>query len=197
MNMGVWIISLVAPSAMVAALLGNRRGLLGVMGDVSGLASGLSGLALATYTGVLVSNTAIPLWQESRHVLPILFGASAMASAGSIFEIAFDDPYARRVTYTFGTAGRVAELAASVALERRTNPIFARPLHSGVSGILWKSAALLTAASLVVSMLPGKSRKKKIASGVLGILGSLTMRYAIHRAGVASSRDPRAAAALA
>jgi hypothetical protein len=141
MNMGVWIIPTVAPSAMVAALFGNRRGFLGKIGDVSGMAAGLAGLALSTYTGVLVANTAVPVWQESRRILPILFGASAMASAGSIFDLAFEDPRARRVTYTFGTIGRVAELAASLVLERhaaRIDPRIARPLNTGSSGMLYR-----------------------------------------------------------
>ena len=113
MNMGVWILSGVAPSAIAAAIFGGRRGIAGAFGEISGIASGLAGLGLATYTGVLVSNTAVPVWQESRRVLPILFGASAMASAGSLFDLLFEDPQARRITYTFGTIGRVAELAAS------------------------------------------------------------------------------------
>jgi formate-dependent nitrite reductase membrane component NrfD len=196
MNMGVWVISAVAPSAMVAALFGNRRGFLGKIGDVSGIAAGLAGLALSTYTGVLIANTAVPVWQESRRILPILFAASAMASAGSIFDLAFEDPRARRVTYTFGTIGRVAELAASLALERqvaRIDPKIARPLNTGCSGMLWKTAAVMTGASLALSLLPGKSRKKRLAAGILGTLGSLVMRYGIHHAGVASARDPRAA----
>lgn len=195
MNMGAWILSTIAPSAIAAAMFQPRRGLIGVFGDVSGIASGLAGLALSTYTGVLVSNTAVPVWQESRHVLPILFGASAMASAGSIYDLAFDDPRARRITYTFGAIGRVVELAASVALERQVAQVderVARPLKTGVSGTLWKAAGALTAASLVLSVIPGKSRKKRVATGVLGILGSLALRYAVHHAGVASSRDPRA-----
>jgi hypothetical protein len=195
MNMGVWILTTLAPAAGVAALFANRGGLLGTLGDVSGVAAGVAGLGLATYTGVLVANTAIPVWQESRSILPILFGASAMASAGCIFDIAFDDPLARRVTYTFGTIGRTAELVASLMLENRaarTAGLVAEPLKRGPSGILWKTATALTAASLIVSLLPGKSRKKRIAAGVLGALGSLTLRYGIHMAGVASARDPKA-----
>jgi len=196
MNIGVWILTTLAPAAGVAALFANRGGLLGTLGDVSGIAAGVAGLGLATYTGVLVANTAIPVWQESRSILPILFGASAMASAGCLFDIAFDDPRARRVTYTFGAIGRTAELAASLMLEHRaarTAALVAEPLKRGPSGMLWKTATALTAASLIVSLLPGKSRKKRIAAGVLGALGSLTLRYGIHMAGVASARDPKAA----
>lgn len=194
MNMGAWILSTVSPSAIAAAMFGKRGGLLGMFGEVSGVASGLSGLALSTYTGVLVANSAVPVWQESRSLLPILFGASAMASAGSLFDLAFEDPAARRVTYTFGTLGRVAELAATVALERRVArvPRVARPLKTGSSGLLWKTATVMTAGSLALSLWPGASRKRRVAAGVMGTLGSLMMRYGIHRAGIASARDARA-----
>jgi formate-dependent nitrite reductase membrane component NrfD len=195
MNMGVWILSSVSPSAIAAALFGGRGGVLGKFGEISGIASGIAGMGLATYTGVLVSNSAVPVWQESRRVLPILFGASAVASAGSLFDLFFEDPAARRITYTFGTIGRVAELTASFVMERqaaRLDERIARPLKRGVSGALWKTAGALTAGSLLLSVLPGNSRKKRIAAGVLGLAGSLCLRFGVHRAGVASARDPRA-----
>jgi hypothetical protein len=194
MNMGVWILSSIAPSAIVASLLATQRGFLGAIGQISGIASGIAGLGLSTYTGVLVSTSAIPVWQQSRHVLPILFGASAMATAGSIYDLFFEDPEARRVTYTFGMLGRAAELTAGIVMERQIEaqtPLVAEPLKRGVSGALWRTAAVLTAASLIAGMFP-RSRKARIASGVLGILGSFTLRHAIHRAGFASARDPRA-----
>lgn len=194
MNMGVWILSGAAPTAICAGLLIRRRGVLGTIGEGFGFASGFFGTALATYTGVLLGTTAIPLWQHSRRILPILFGASGMASAGSLFDMLLESPVERRITFAFGTAGRVAELAASVALERQLGriPAVAKPLKSGFSGFLWKTAAVLTASSLIVSLLPGRSRKKRIAAGVLGSAGSLAMRYAVHHAGVVSSRDPMA-----
>jgi formate-dependent nitrite reductase membrane component NrfD len=194
MNMGVWILSGAAPTAICAGLLIRRRGMLGTIGEGFGFASGFFGTALATYTGVLLGTTVVPLWQHSRRILPVLFGASAMASCGSIFDILLESPVEHRITSAFGTAGRVAELAASLALERQVArvPGVVRPLKSGFSGLLWKTAAVLTASSLIVSLLPGRSRKKRIAAGILGTAGSLAMRFAIHRAGIASSRDPRA-----
>ena len=118
-----------------------------------------------------------------------------MASAGSLFDLFQEDREARRITYTFGAVGRAAELAAAIAMEKRLAraPAIARPLKSGASGLLWKTAAVLTAGSLIATLLPHPSRKKRIAAGVLGTLGSLTMRYAVHQAGVISARDPRAA----
>lgn len=195
MNMGVWILCGASQAAVTAAVFYRRRGVWGKIGQCAGAASGLFGLGLATYTGVLVANSAIPVWQASRRILPVLFGASAMASAGSIFDLASEDREAARITYTFGAIGRVAELAAAVVMEKQAAsaaPAVAGSLRSGVSGMLWKSAAVLTAASLVASMLPRQSRKKRTAAGVLGVMGSLLMRYAVHQAGVASARAPRA-----
>ena len=194
MNMGAWILSGAGPTAVTAGLLMTRPGFWGGIGDLFGFASGLFGMGLATYTGVLVANTAVPVWQKSGRILPILFGASAMASAGSIFDMLLENPRERRITYTFGTIGRVAELAAAVALERQAAqlPVVARPLKSGASGFLWKAATALTAASLITSLLPNRTRKKRLIAGVLGTAGSLALRFAVHEAGVASARDPRA-----
>jgi formate-dependent nitrite reductase membrane component NrfD len=194
MNMGTWILSGAAPTAITAGLFLRRGGFLHWIGEGFGFASGLFGMGLATYTGVLVGNTAVPLWQSSRRILPLLFGASAMASAGSLFELFSDSTRERRITRTFGTIGRVAELAAAVAMEKRVAnvPQVARPLRSGFSGFLWKASTLLTAASLVASLLPRTSRKKRVVAGVLGAAGSIALRYAVHTAGIASARDPRA-----
>jgi formate-dependent nitrite reductase membrane component NrfD len=194
MNVGTWILSGAAPTAITAGLLLRRRGFLRWVGEGFGFASGLFGMGLATYTGVLVGNTAIPLWQSSRRILPLLFGASAVASAGSILELLSGSPRERRITRTFGNIGRAAEIAAAVAMERRVAsvPQVARPLHQGASGFLWKASTFLTASSLLVSLLPRTSRKKRVIAGALGTAGSLALRYAVHCAGVASARDPRA-----
>lgn len=195
MNVGSWILSTVAPCAFAAVLFAGRRGFWGTLGRLSGLVSGIAGLGLSTYTGVLVSNTTIPVWQEGRRVLPILFGSSAVATAGSLFDLLSDHPVSHRVTRTFGTLGRAAELAAGMTLERqvaRKSPLIAQPFKTGASGAMWRAASVLTAGSLVASLLPGASRRKRVIAGALGIGGSLLLRFAIHHSGVASSRDPRA-----
>lgn len=194
MSMGAWILSGAAPTAITAGLFMRRPGFWGTLGEAFGYASGLFGMGLASYTGVLLGNTAVPLWQQSSRVLPVLFVGSAMASAGSIFDVMFEHPRARRITRTFGMVGRVAELTAGLVMEYKPSnvPRVTKPLKSGASGVLWKAATVLTAGSLVTMMLPKQTKKKRIAAGVLGTLGSLTMRYAVHHAGVASARDAKA-----
>jgi hypothetical protein len=195
MNMGVWLLA-GAPAAAITAGLFARSGpgALGALGEAAGYAAGLFGLGLSTYTGVLVGNSAIPVWQESRTILPVLFGASGVAAAGSVFDLLFEDPRACRATRMYGILGRTVELAAAYAMEKRAGevPRVGRPLRRGVSGLLWRTATALTAASLITLLWPGQNRKKRVAAGVLGALGSLTMRFAVNETGRQSSRDPRA-----
>lgn len=194
MNVGAWILSGAGGTSLVTVLFRGRAGLLGGIGESCGYASGLFGMGLATYTGVLVSSTAIPLWQESRRVLPILFGASAMASVGSAFEIFGDEEQDRRITKIFGLAGQMAEITAAMVMEKQAGVVsrVARPLQRGFSGFLWKTSAVLTATSVAVGALPGRSRNKRVAAGVLGTLGSLLLRFSVEHAGNASARDARA-----
>lgn len=194
MNMGVWILSGAAPTAITTGLLINRKGVLGAIGEVSGWLSGIFGAALAAYTGVLVSNTAIPIWQESRHWMPVLFAASGAATAASVTDIVSGNPNARAVTRPFGIAARLAEIGAAQQVERAISrvPQVAKPLRTGGASILWKAATALTIASLCLSLTARKSRKVTKASGWLGIAGSLCLRFAVHYLGDASARDPQA-----
>jgi formate-dependent nitrite reductase membrane component NrfD len=194
MNLGAWILSGAAPSAIATGVLLNAPGILGMIGEICGYISGVFGAALATYTGVLVSNTAIPVWQEARSWMPVLFAASGAATAGSVIDMVHTGKAARHVGRIFGTAGRVAELAATMQVEKAASAIekVGEPLHRGGTGFLWKTATALTLASLTMSLLPGRSRKMRIASGVLGAAGSLCMRFAVHYIANASARDPRA-----
>lgn len=202
MNMGAWILSGAGASATGALLLSRGAGLsgcrllsrrrdfsavLGRLGEACGYMAGIFGAGLATYTGVLVANTAVPVWQESRRMLPVLFAASAMSSLGSVFELCVQDPEELRIAKTFGTIGIAAELAAGIVMEKQASavPRVGRPFRHGLSGVLWRGAQILTAASLLV-------RNRSVAAGAIGIAGSLFLRFAVERAGTASARDPRA-----
>ena len=193
MNVGAWILAGTVPTVVVAEVLSGQRGILGFASRVFGLASGMFGMGLATYTGVLVSNSAIPVWSESRTVLPILFGASAVTSAAAAFDVINADHNHRSIE-AFGTVGKISELAVAQLLERRLLevPRVAIPLHKGKSGFLWKAATALTAGSMAVRLLPIQKRRKRVLSGVLASLGSICLRFGIHEAGALSAQDSRA-----
>ena len=90
--------------------------------------------------------------------------------------------------------GKIVELLATSTLEADASRIerVGRPLKQGFSGFLWQTSKLLTISSAVVSLLPSKSRKKRIAAGLLGSLASLSLRFGIFFAGKRSARDARA-----
>jgi len=103
-------------------------------------------------------------------------------------------PREAAIVHRFGTVGKLADLAAMAAVERDTGRVetVGRPLHEGLSGALWKAARALTATSLAVSLLPGRSRVKRAADALLGTAGAVALRFAVFHAGKASARDPRA-----
>lgn len=194
MNMGAWILSGVGATGPPALLLGQRRGLFGALGKASGILAGIFGAGLATYTGVLVGNSAVPIWQQSRRYVPILFGASAMASVGSAFNALVASDAERRFTTPFGLIGQTVQLAAAVVMQQEVSRVerVGRPFNRGAGGVMWRTASVLTAASLLLGLRPGKSKKKRVTAGVLGTLGGVLMRFSIEQMGKASARDARA-----
>ena len=194
MNMGAWILAGTPPAAIAAGLFA-RSTMFRLLGEVCGYISGILGLGLCTYTGVLVGNTAVPVWQEGRRVLPILFGASAASTAGGMLGM-FGDLNARerRIVRGFTALGAAAEVACSRWMEHETSRVgqVGLPLKRGLSGALWKSAGVLSLAALAVTVSPGRSRTKRVLGGSLAALGSFALRFAVHYAGEASARDPKA-----
>ena len=195
MNMGAWLLAIAPTAAVTAGLFARSEyGLLRSIGEKSGYVAGIFGIGLATYTGVLVAESAIPFWQNSRRGLPLLFGASAVASAGSMFDLLPVQGRGAGVARIYGIAGRVAEIAAARLTEHEVKsvPHVGKPLESGLTAWMWRGAELMTAVSLVVALLPNQTRRRQVVAGVLGTAGSLLMRYAVHQCGVRSSRDPKA-----
>ena len=194
MSVGSWILAASGACNTGAALFGERRGLGGSAARAAGAVGGLLGMPLAGYTAVLLSNSAVPLWQAGRRSLPLLFMCSGVATAGSLLALTAGSEREQRAVARFALAGQLGELAATVALHREVGrvPRVARPLRHGGSGLLLDAAAALTAASLVTALVPGRSRGKRWTAGILGALGSLALRFGVTAAGNASARDPRA-----
>jgi len=194
MSMGSWILALSGAANGAGFLFGSWRGLLGAAGRVGIAAGGGLGAILAGYTGVLLANTAVPLWQAARRALPVLFVGSGMASAGAVLELFPDSGASRRLTHWYGSVGKVVALAAMVALERSAPraPRVTEPLRTGATGALWRAGLALTAAGLVASGLGNKSRKRERVAAVLTLAGALATRLAVFHAGKRSARDPRA-----
>jgi formate-dependent nitrite reductase membrane component NrfD len=194
MSMGSWILSAFSTCVAGAAVLPLGPELFAPLAKPLGFLAGVLGLGLSGYTGVLISQTAVPVWQASYRITPVLFLASGTASAAALFEFFNLNRYEAAAVERFGTIGKVAELLAALALEHNVARVerVARPLKTGFSGLLWQTAKVLTLAGIVISIIPGKSRKKRILSGAIGTAASLCLRFGVFYAGRVSARDPRA-----
>ena len=131
---------------------------------------------LATYTAVLIADTAVPAWHGARRELPFVFAGGALASSSGLAMLCGDSAAARRAAI----AGAALELCAAQAMHRRlTGPEKSR---------LSKVATGATLAGALLSL----RRATAKAAGILLLAGAAAERFAIFNAGVASTRDPAA-----
>ncbi len=191
MSVGVWILSAYAPAASVAAL-GEllRLGRLRPLAHLGTVGAALLGPAVASYTGVLISDTATPAWHEGHREMPFVFVASAASAAAGLGLLAApldQNAPARRLA----VIGAAAELSAVKLLERRLG-IVAEAYHHGRAGTLMRAAETLTAAG-VVGALTRAHRSRRVAAlgGAALMAASACARFGIFEAGRQSARDPK------
>ncbi|MGH2976780.1 MAG: NrfD/PsrC family molybdoenzyme membrane anchor subunit [Gaiellaceae bacterium] len=189
MNIGSWVLLVSGGASTTAAVLELLDWLKPVKIAAEAVAT-LAGPLLATYTGVLVADTAVPVWHEGRHELPWIFGASAAASAGAaaaMFVHPRDAGPARRLA----VAGVLAEGALMQAMERRLGTV-GEVYHQGEAGKLsWAAKGLATAGAALLATRGRKSRAAAVAGGALVCAGELCLRWAVFKAGAQSARDPK------
>ena len=188
MNVGTWILTVAGTAAGAAAACEATDVLPRVRAVAQGVA-GLLGPALATYTAVLVSDTAVPVWHEARAELPLVFASGAAASAGAAAVILTPSDAAgpaRRMML----AGAVGELAATTAMERRLGAL-GEPYHRGKAGAFARAAKAATAAGAALGAVSGRRRVTgRLAAGLV-FGGAVAERFAVFRAGFQSAEDPR------
>ena len=169
-----------------SAVLGLFPGL----GAAAGVVAAALAPAVATYTAVLVSDTAVPAWRDASRELPYVFAGSAAASAGGLACVLVPPPAAgpaRRLAL----AGTLVEVSAGRALERRLDPLVAEPYQQGPGGRLTRLARGSALAGAALLLAGGRRRTALAAGGALTAVAALLERFAVFRAGVESARDPR------
>jgi hypothetical protein len=151
----------------------------------------LTGPVISTYTAVLISNTAVPVWHEARRSLPWVFAGSSLASAGGLL-VAVTPRRAAGPARAMAVGGAALEVAASVAMERRLDPrVKATYEAPSVKPAHQASRALAAAGGLVVAAAARRSRLAAIAGGLAMVAGSACARWAIYKAGTVSADDPQ------
>jgi formate-dependent nitrite reductase membrane component NrfD len=216
MSVGTWIFSAFSAGAVplagrealrlvlgegrsTASAIRRRGGVIGLaerfLGAIEAPSAGLAAIAatpLATYTAVLLSNTATPTWAESRHHLPFVFAgsASAAASGNAMMWVPVASAGPARALALIGS---IVDVAAMHQLEQHLDAHgVGEPLHHGTPGRLNKaSVALNVAGFLGTALFARRSRVASVASGACFVAGSVCTRFAIFEAGMESAKDPK------
>jgi formate-dependent nitrite reductase membrane component NrfD len=200
MSVGSWTLMSFSSAAAASAVLTEleRRRVLPripVLTDVADIGAALTGLVLATYTGVLVGATAIPVWNAKVSLIPIHFATSGLSTAVSLLELR---GHTSRALNKLGIGATVVETAIGASLEFGKEPA-TEPLHHGPTGWTMRVAGLLSGPvplalrllSLTSSSQSSRAVKLRRAAAISSIAGSLITRWAWVYAGRASSKDPR------
>lgn len=196
LSVGTWILSPFATFAAAAAgaevlALTHGRGrwrLVDRAGDAAGVGAAVIGPAVATYTAVLLSNTAVPTWHEAHRELPLLFGSSAAAAGGGMglvgASVAENRPAAR-----LAVAGAVTELAVGEYMERKLG-MLGDVYHSGRASRLMRASKACLAVGAAGALVGRRRRWSAALSGLVLMAGSALTRFGVFDAGIASANDP-------
>jgi hypothetical protein len=201
MSMGTWIFSAFGVAAGAAAVaeaapllpetgvLGLARKLLPPVGTAGQYGAAVVAPALATYTAVLLADTATPSWHAAYPELPFVFAGSALASGAAVGLIAAPAEQA-------GPARRMAVLGAAMELYgahrvETTKGILSEPYRDGKAGKLLRAGRNLTALGVAGAVLGRRSRVVSALSGLSLLTASLATRFGIFEGGLASARDPK------
>lgn len=187
MSVGSWLLTLYGPAAGMAAV-GDALGLPRPMRGLAVSLSALAGPAIATYTAVLVSDTAVPVWHEARRELPFVFGGSAACAAGGAAMVTTPPMHAGPAR-VFALLGAATELGASRLARRRLGEV-GDVYSEGRAGALDRLAAGLTVGGAAVTALGGRRRLTAALGGAMLVGGSLAKRFSVLAAGIQSAREP-------
>jgi Polysulphide reductase, NrfD len=181
MSVGAWILSGFGATTTAAAIVP------GALGDVAAFASIPFGLGMATYTGVLLGATVIPVWSQHHRTLPLHFAASGVNAATSLLELR---GHQTRALNAIGIGAAAVETAMGIEVERKRGDLASAPLRVGPSGALTRIGGVLSGPLPLALRLAGGKRMRR-AAAVSSVIGSLVTRFAWIAAGRASARDPR------
>lgn len=188
MSMGSWTIAAYGSLAGAAAV-SDLSGVLRPAGRAAGIGAAALGPAMATYTAVLIADTAIPAWHDAHAELPFVFGGSATASAAGV-ALAATPLSENGPAVRMALAGASLEIVSTEIMLRRLG-LPAESYSQGRAGTLMRAARVLTAAGAVGAALGRRSRIVSAVAGGCLVAGSAALRFAVFDAGIQSARDPK------
>ena len=200
MSMGSWTLVGFGGAASAAAFAGTLRERYGpsfpvsVVENAGNAASIPLGLGLATYTGVLIGATAIPVWNQNIGDLPMHFAASGLGAAVGVLELIGHSR--SRALQALGLGAAIFETCEGIRIQGRTHAPLA-PLKHGKSGAITRVGGVLSGplpnALRIASAFTGRGPANSLRrwAAISSIMGSLLTRIAWLQAGRVSAQDWR------
>lgn len=143
----------------------------------------LTGVVLATYTGVLLGATVVPVWSAHHRLLPFHFGMVALGSAAAVLELT---GFRLAALNAIGLSAAAAETCLALWLEADRKNARARAIREGTPGRLLRIAEMLTGPVTLLARMAGWVT----FGGVSFLIGAVFSRYAWLLAGRNSARNP-------
>jgi hypothetical protein len=188
MSVGSWLLAAYGPAAVVAAgsaITGRSR----AVGAVATATAAVLGPAVASYTGALIADTAVPAWHEAHRELPYLFVASAATAGAGLGMLAA--PGEAAPVRRLAAIAAVSDIVSARLIERRLG-LVGEPYKQGTAGTYMKLSRALTAGSAAAAIaFGGRSRLATRAAGLGLLAGSFCTKMGVFQAGIASAKDPR------
>lgn len=188
MSVGSWVLSAFSAAIVTstgAEFLGWKR-----LSFVLEVLTALMGPPLATYTAVLLADTATPVWVGARRELPLVFVASGIAGAGAL-AVWFTPPPDAVPARRFMVGGALAVFAATKLMEQRLGELLAEPYRVGRGGTLQRASTMCALGGALCGLAAGRKRGKNRLAATLVIAAGLLERFAVFAAGKQSAADPR------
>jgi hypothetical protein len=192
MSMGAWILVAFAmcvfPGLIAVELhhlLPGATQIIDVAAGILIFGSAMLGLLLATYTGVLIGVTAIPVWFLHHKLLPVHFGTAGLGSAAALLEL-----LGHRIAplNAIGLFAAAVETVLFIWLSFDKHGAADRAIHEHRTGWLIRISEVLIGPLPLVLRLFGVVPLAAISF----LLGALVSRFGWNEAGNISGRDPEA-----
>jgi hypothetical protein len=149
---------------------------------------------MASYTGVLVGATSIPVWSQNVTTLPVHFAMSGLNSAVSALELMGHTD--SRALNILGITACALETAEGAKIELKREPVN-DPLKKGMSGMIVRVGGVLSGpvplALRLIAAFSGQGAGKNLRryAAITSLAGSYLTRLGWVRAGYSSARDYR------
>ena len=188
MSVGSWILS--AFGTVVAASTGAEFLGLERVSVALEVLTAVLGPGLATYTAVLLADTATPVWHSARRELPFVFVASGVAGAGAL-AVWFTPPSEAAPARRFMVGGALAVFATTEMMEQRLGKFLSEPYRTGRGGALQRASTICALGGALIGFVAGRHRGKNRLAATLVVAAGLLERYAVFAAGKQSAADPK------